>query len=83
MALQKPLLLSDIESFREQCENAAVYFDLTDPMDFVNKLKKISTNPSLLQQLGESGRQRVLEHFTLEHHIEGLRDIYATALNEQ
>jgi glycosyltransferase involved in cell wall biosynthesis len=83
MALKKPLLLSDIESFREQCESAAVYFDLNDPKDFVNKLKKISADGSLLKQLGENGKQRVSDHFTLQHHMEGLRGIYADALNEQ
>ena len=38
MALGMPLLLSDIASFREQCEDTAVYFNLKDSNDFITKL---------------------------------------------
>ena len=44
MAMKMPLLLSDIESFREQCVDTAEYFDLSDLNDFVTKLKKLSAD---------------------------------------
>ena len=80
MALEMPLLLSDIESFREQCGDTAVYFKLEDPADFVNKLKALASDKSAMKQLGESGRIRVLENFTLDIHMKGLRRIYSDAL---
>ena len=39
MAAKVPLLLSDIVSFREQCEETATYFNLEDVNDFVTKVR--------------------------------------------
>ena len=83
MALSMPMLLSDIDSFREQCEGTAEYFSLNNPNDFVTKLKQLATDNSKLQQLGENAKQRVLANFTLEHHMEGLRSIYLEALSRK
>ncbi len=80
MALKMPILLSDISSFREQCEDTAVYFDLNSTTDFINKLKQLSLDNRQLQTLGEKAKQRVLANFTIEHHMKGLRSIYRTAL---
>jgi glycosyltransferase involved in cell wall biosynthesis len=83
MALKMPLLLSDITSFREQCGDTALYFNVNNVDDFVNKLKEFSTDKSKLLQLGEAAKQRVLSNFTLDHHMQGLRNIYAQILNEE
>jgi len=83
MALSMPMLLSDIDSFREQCGNTAEYFDLHDTNQFILKLKEVSSDKIKLQELGNAARQRALENFTLEHHMEGLRDIYSEALSRQ
>lgn len=83
MALKMPMLLSDIVSFREQCEDTAEYFSLQSPEDFVQKLKQLSANPGRLKELGGKAKQRVLDNFTLDHHMEGLRGIYTAALNDQ
>jgi glycosyltransferase involved in cell wall biosynthesis len=80
MALQRPLLLSDIASFKEQCEDTAVYFSLNDPSDFADKLKQLIADKYMLTSLGQNAKQRALENFTLEHHMRGLRDIYTEAL---
>jgi len=82
MAMRIPMLLSDIPSFREQCADTAVYFDLNNLADFVAKLKKLAADKQLQQQLVESARKRVLDHFTLEHHMEGLRKIYSDTLSD-
>jgi glycosyltransferase involved in cell wall biosynthesis len=80
MALSMPMLLSDIESFREQCESTAEYFELTDINQYVSKLKLLSSNPDKLDEMGNAAKQRVLTNFTLEHHLEGLRKIYTETL---
>ena len=41
MAMQIPMLLSDIPSFKEQCADTAMFFDLNNTADFVNKLKQL------------------------------------------
>jgi len=81
MAMQIPMLLSDIPSFREQCADTAIYFDLQDTGDFVNKLKKLASDKSLRNELAVAAKQRVINNFTLAHHMKGLRKIYSDTLN--
>ncbi len=82
MAMGMPLLLSDIPSFREQTEDIATYFSLSDPTDFVSKLKSImARSKEERNNSGERARQRAIDNFTLPRHMEGLRRIYDEALN--
>jgi glycosyltransferase involved in cell wall biosynthesis len=83
MAMQMPLLLSDIPSFREQAADAAVYFDLNDIDDFVIKIKNMIANKDLLLKMGVQSNQRVVQNFTLQHHMKGLRNIYSETLSEK
>jgi glycosyltransferase involved in cell wall biosynthesis len=84
MAMQMPLLLSDNPSFREQCEDNAWYFSLSDVNDAAGKIVHLSnTDKNTLQQRAEAGRQRAINNFTLRQHIEGLRNIYTEALTEK
>ncbi len=81
MAMEMPLLLSDIPSFREQCEGVAEYFSLADENDFIRKLLTLSKKSSdELSAMGEKAKQRAVDNFTLPKHIEGLRKIYSEAL---
>lgn len=81
MAMGMPLLLSDIASFREQCENTAEYFSLSDVNDFNSQLLQLSQKSSEeLVAMGQKAKQRAVVNFTLPQHIEGLRKIYADAL---
>ena len=76
MAMKLPLLLSDITSFREQCEDTAIYFDLNDEDDFIKKLNYLIANPGKMDSLSENGQKRVLRNFTLTHHVSELKEIY-------
>ncbi|HMU10990.1 MAG TPA: glycosyltransferase [Ferruginibacter sp.] len=82
MAMQIPMLLSDIPSFREQCVDTAVFFDLKDTNDFLAKLKMLAADETLRNNLTVAARKRVLDHFTLVHHMKGLRKIYSNTLND-
>ena len=81
MTMQTPMLLSDIPSFREQCADTAIFFDLKDITDFVSKLKKLANNKLLQSEIAAAAKQRVMNNFTLHHHMEGLRKIYTETLN--
>lgn len=81
MAMKMPLLLSDIKSFREQCDNTAVYFDLNDVNDFIKKLEKLSDDTERLLQLGQAAHDRAINNYTLEQHMQGLRKIYTEVLH--
>ncbi len=81
MAMEIPLLLSDIPSFREQCEALADYFSLKDACDLAQKIRKLSIeNKDSLKARGAQLRQRVIDNFTLPQHIAGLRKIYTEAM---
>lgn len=82
MAMRMPLLLSDIESFKEQCEDNAWYFSLSDVKDAATKIVSLSTTEkNILLERAEAGRQRTINNFTLAQHISGLRKIYDDALS--
>jgi L-malate glycosyltransferase len=81
MAMQMPLLLSDIASFSEQCEDNAWYFSLTDIRDAASQIVTLSTaGKDMLLKKAEAGRQRAINNFTLAQHITGLRKIYDDTL---
>ena len=80
MAMKVPLLLSDIKSFREQCENTACYFDLSQAQDFVAKLKGLIADKQRRIEMAKVAKERVMQNFTLEHHMNGLRYIYARSM---
>jgi glycosyltransferase involved in cell wall biosynthesis len=80
MAAKLPLMLSDIVSFNEQCQDCAIYFNLADTDDLVNKLKLVITDNLLLKRLGEKANNRVLNNFTLKHHVKQLKEIYIATL---
>ena len=77
MAMKMPLLLSDIESFREQCEDTAEYFSLDGVEDFIIKLKRLSADKQRLSEMGEKAMERAINNFTIDKHMEGLRKIYS------
>lgn len=81
MATQIPMMLSDIPSFKEQCANTAVYFDLNDPNDFVQKLQQLLADKNAMEKMAMAAKQRVMNNFTLQHHMAGLQKIYLETLN--
>ncbi len=81
MAMEIPMLVSDIPSFREQCADTALFFNLADTDDFISKLERLAAGTGERRQLVMAAKQRVLDHFTLQHHLAGLRKIYSDTLN--
>ena len=80
MAAKLPLLLSNTPSFKEQCEDAAVYFNLNNTNDLCEKLKNMLKDKELLVKKGEQAYQRAVNNFTLSHHLEKLFAVYNEVL---
>ena len=80
MAMNMPLLLSNISSFREQCAETAIFFDLQNTSDFLLKLRAMASDRSHLSKLAAAGKERAINNFTLEQHMFGLRKIYSELL---
>ncbi len=76
MAMKMPMLLSDIPTFKEECEDTAVYFNLNDTDEFCEKLKALIIDPGKRKIISEKAQKRVLENFTLSHHMQELKKIY-------
>ena len=81
MAMKLPMLLSDIESFREQCESTAVYFDLKGKNDFIQRLNELIADEPKRKELSEMGYERVTQNFTLTNHVSQLKNIYSETLS--
>ncbi len=82
MAMGMPLLLSNIESFKEQCGDTAIYFDLDSPKDFVEKLIKLSKDETEMKRMGNAAKERVLKYYTLEHHMKIINQVYEDVMIE-
>lgn len=80
MALKLPLVLSDIPSFKEQCEATAVYFNLNEPVDFSQKLLALVANPEQCSKMADAAHQRAINNFTPQNHINNLKSIYQKIL---
>ncbi len=47
-----------------------------NPTDLAQAIQKILRNPSLGEQFGQAGRQRVEQHFSLRQHVSAIESIY-------
>jgi glycosyltransferase involved in cell wall biosynthesis len=83
MAMSKPMLLSDVTTFREQCADSAWYFSLDGYDDFANKVKMLKDDDTELERLAKLGKERLLQNFMPEHHMSGLRKIYMRVLEQK
>lgn len=80
MAAKRPMLLSNIPSFREQCEDSAIYFDLDNPEDFVQKLIRLMADKTQMETLGMKGYYRMNHNFTFSYHLEQIKALYETEI---
>ena len=58
MAMERPILTSDMDFARTVCENAALYFDPMNPKDIVQKIKTLSNDTILKKNLIIAGNSR-------------------------
>jgi glycosyltransferase involved in cell wall biosynthesis len=73
------LVLSDIPTFRELWDGAAIFVPPRDAVGFAAALNHLAGNPSELRSLGSSAAARAGQ-FTLERQKEGTLSVYDKAL---
>ncbi len=71
-----PAFLSDIPVQRESGENAAVYFDLKDPCDFVKKLLDTFNDTERLKEMSRMGIERAAMMARKDNYIKNLEALY-------
>ena len=83
MACGKPVIVSDNSSLPELVRhNETGLLCKTDDIDgFVTAARFLSANPELAGRMGEAGRERVLENFTLEKMTDNYIRLYEQVLS--
>lgn len=81
MIRKVPVVVSDIEIFRETCEDAALYYNPTDIEDMARVLKQVLRNNDLQQHLIKEGYKRA-KQFKTEETVKRLYAFYERVLNE-
>lgn len=76
MAAGIPLLLSDIPVMHEAAQEFAVYFDLADTQDFVEKIMFLKNNEPALLDVSSKGREFAGNNFRKEEYLRKLVNIY-------
>jgi glycosyltransferase involved in cell wall biosynthesis len=74
------LVLSDIATFRELWEGAAIFVDPRDPDDVAQAVNGIIADPALCRRLGADAARRA-GRYTLERQVDGLLEAYAAAFD--
>lgn len=79
MASGLPLLLSDIEVYREITEGNAIFFNIQSPESLKEELRKILSNKSKFYGISQVGRSTA-EKYSKEKYLEQLLNIYDRVL---
>lgn len=72
MAMERPILTSDLDFAHDICEDAALYFDPFDPQAAADAIEKLIKNPDLGQKLVENGKKRLKSFETAAQRAEKL-----------
>ncbi|KQT15254.1 hypothetical protein ASG31_15090 [Chryseobacterium sp. Leaf404] len=76
MALEKPVITSDIDAFKEIVSDGTDGFTAVSAEDFSERILEIFGNKNLALQLSENARKTVLEKFSLKNMVEETLDYY-------
>ncbi|MBZ9794372.1 glycosyltransferase family 4 protein [Mesorhizobium sp. ES1-4] len=73
-----PLVLSDIATYRELWDGAAMFFDPRDPHDLADCINRLSSNAGHRRELGRAALRRS-RGFTLARQAAAMREVYEKA----
>ena len=76
LALGKPIVAFDLPEHRVTAQEAAVYAEPNDELDFARKLALLMDDPVQRQRLGQVGRERVETTLAWSHQIPHLLAVY-------
>jgi glycosyltransferase involved in cell wall biosynthesis len=71
------LLLSDIPSYRELWDGAALFFRSDDPADLRRQWSLLLSEPSLVQELSSVARGCALERYSVDRMVDAYVSLYA------
>lgn len=80
MAMGKPIVGYDLVETRYTAQDAAVYVEPGNETEFGRAIVALVDDPERRRLMGESGRQRLLNHLSWEHQQDELFRAYSIAL---
>lgn len=75
MAMEKPILTSDLGFAKTVCENAALYVDPMDAEEISKAVKKLVTDSELRHELCKNGKRKISSFVTAEERAEAYLNI--------
>ena len=76
MTLEKPVVQFDLTEGRASAGEASVYAKANDPVDFAEKIAWLMDHPVEAQNMGQMGRERVMEKLSWRHSVPHLLAAY-------
>lgn len=80
MALGKAMVQFDVTEGRYSAQEASLYAKPNDPVDMADKIVALIEDPARRAEMGDYGRQRVIEKLGWRHQIDPLIGAYKDAL---
>ncbi len=81
MAAGEPIVASEIPTFREIADEAALYFPPTDAAALATAIDRVQSDPEAARKRVERGRERA-RAFTWKRSIDGLCAVFEEVLRE-
>ena len=77
-AMKLPVVCSDAEGLPENVADGVSGYVVPkrDPAALAERIERLARDPHLRTRMGEAGRERVLEHFTLDKQIDRFEELY-------
>ena len=76
MALAKPIVQFDLTEGKYSAQGASLYAKNNDATDMAEKIIELLNNPEKRKQMGEYGRNRVINELSWEHTSKALLEGY-------
>jgi glycosyltransferase involved in cell wall biosynthesis len=82
MAAGLPVVASAVDGIPEQLTpECGVLVEPNDPTALADAIARLAADPELRRRMGETGRRRVAERFTLDRQADGLHAAYRAAIS--
>lgn len=83
MALEKPVVCSDLEVFREIVEDGKNGLIAKSEDDFAEKILKIFSDQSFAKHLSQNARKTIVEKFSMDKMLEETVNYYMEVINKE
>ena len=82
MASSKPVVGSDVTGTRELVvhDETGLLYAYGDVPALSAALRRLLSDPALRERMGQAGRQRVVDHFSIEAYVAGVSAVLSEAL---